>query len=258
MKNKNLLWILPVAMLLAGCGSTTLISSPAVSSSTPTTSSAASSSAAASSAAVSNTTTSSTATSSSASSSIATSSAESSSAASSSSSSAAASSSESVISSSSAATSSSTTSSIDVAPLLTITSAQAPAKVASGYPAAGTFTLAETTFAYDNIQVGGGSYAGTIQMKKGLGTIYNTTILSVSKIVVEQMDKEGYTGYLVATAGDSADPTGNGVVYQKESITIDGVAAFRCTYVFDQPYDYVALLADASYAVYVYSIALYA
>jgi hypothetical protein len=95
-------------------------------------------------------------------------------------------------------------------------------------------------------------------MKKESGTIYNTTILSVSKIVVEQMDKQEYTGYLAATAGDAADPTGNGVVYQKESITVNGAAAFRCTYVFDQPYDYVALLAEASYAVYVYSIAFYA
>src|SRR5574344_1844843 len=172
MKNKNLLWILPVAMLLVSCGVTTPASSPAASSPTPTTSSTASSGVSTSSATVS-----------SASSTIASSSE--------------ASSSSEQASSSTSLTASSSSSVVTPALLLTPEEFDTASK---GYPAAGEKLFSGTTLYVEDVMLSSANPVKedgtilkntnipTIQMKAASGVFYNTKAASFSKVVVTQFD----------------------------------------------------------------------
>ena len=240
MKNKNLLWILPVAMLLVSCGVTTPASSPAASSPTPTTSSTASSG-------------------------VSTSSATVSSASSSSSSSTIASSSE--VSSSSEQASSSTSlttssSSSVVTPALLLTPEEFDT-ASKGYPAAGEKLFSGTTLYVEDVMLSSANPVKedgtilkntnipTIQMKAASGVFYNTKAASFSKVVVTQFDTTN--AYNLAYSqpslfyGDEANPSTNFVKGEYVAgLTEEGYKTYIGTYTLDKAYSFIRFLNDES------------
>jgi hypothetical protein len=241
MKNKNLLWILPVAMLLASCGVTTPTSSPAASSPTPTTSSTASSGVSTSSATVSS------ASSSSSSSTIA-------------SSSEASSSSSEQASSSTSLTTSSSSSVVTPALLLTPEEFDTASK---GYPAAGEKLFSGTTLYVEDVMLSSANPVKedgtilkntnipTIQMKAVSGVFYNTKAASFSKVVVTQFDTTN--AYNLAYSqpslfyGDEANPSTNFVKGEYVAgLTEEGYKTYIGTYTLDKAYSFIRFLNDAS------------
>lgn len=238
MKNKNLLWILPVAMLLAGCGVTTPASSPAASSPTPTSSTASSG--------------------------VSTSSATVSSASSSSSSSTIASSSEASSSEQASSSTSLTTSSSSsvVTPALLLTPEEFDT-ASKGYPAAGEKLFSGTTLYVEDVMLSSANPVKedgtilqntnipTIQMKAASGVFYNTKAASFSKVVVTQFDTTN--AYNLAYSqpslfyGDEANPSTNFVKGEYVAgLTEEGYKTYIGTYTLDKAYSFIRFLNDES------------
>jgi hypothetical protein len=135
----------------------------------------------------------------------------------------------------------------------------------TGYPDPSDVTVNGSTFHLENIGQGGGDHGGTIQikaLKKGTqGSLYNTTALHATKIVVDELDTSSssyaYTGALTAYAGSAANPTENETTTKLEKETVEGVARYHCVYTFNTAFDYFRLAASSN-AVYAISIAFYA
>lgn len=147
-------------------------------------------------------------------------------------------------------------------PFLTLTADLFPAAVSGGYPDDGTFSKDNVTFHYSSCMQGGGDHSGTGQMKKLTAGLYNTSAISASKVVIDELNTTSayytYDAALTLFAGTTENPSENQTEALKSSATIDGKACYHCVYSFSQAFAYFALNNLAGNAVYIVSIAFYA
>ena len=133
----------------------------------------------------------------------------------------------------------------------------APASVKGGYPADGSFAIGSVGFGYDQIMQGGGDYAGTIQMGKATGRIYNTSPCQAIEIVVTQMNKISEYNFYNATYNLRFGGSIDSLASVDAGITVIAADKSTTTYTLSAPAPYFSLNNDNEEnqrAGYIYSI----